>query len=454
MELKDVLIRQKTYFNTNKTKSVAFKKAQLLKLKHMITTHEKEIYDALYQDLNKSEMESYLTELSIVYSELNDAIKNVEKWSKPALKKVPLHLIGSYSYTMKEPYGAALILSPWNYPVQLALAPLVGCLAAGNTAILKCSKSSLATSTLIYNLINTTFSPEIVYCVDPKFDYNELMRYRYDYIFFTGSESVGKTIMKTAAKSLTPVSLELGGKSPTFVTKDADINLAAKRIVWAKLLNAGQTCVAPDYVLVDQEVKEEFIKKVLEQIEKQCPQGIQNPSYPKIINGKHYLRLKTLIDNEPYKTTPTFEDTSLKIGLTLFTNCSFSSEVMKEEIFGPILPILTYKKLQTAINVVKSKPKPLACYVFTRNKLVANHILNDLSFGGGCINDCVMHLANHHLPFGGVGQSGMGHYHGKYSFDTFSHEKAIQNNSFLLDVPMRYARNNERAFKLVKALIK
>lgn len=454
MELRNVLIQQRTYFNGNHTKSVAFRKAQLLKLKHMLITHESEILQALRQDLNKSETEAYLTELSIVYSEINGALKHIERWSRPSIKRSPLYLLGSLSYTIKEPYGVVLILSPWNYPLQLALMPLIGCLASGNTAILKCSRSSMATSTLLYNLINKTFTPEIAYCVDPNFDYIELMKFRYDYIFFTGSEQVGKSIMSTAAKTLTPVSLELGGKSPTIVTKDANLTLAAKRIVWAKLLNAGQTCVAPDYVLVDQAVKDAFIEKLKEQIQHQCPLGANDPNYPKIINQKHYDRLKLLITNEMDKSTPTFDDVAHKIGLTLFTNSTYRSDVMKEEIFGPILPILSYKHIENAINAIKIRPKPLACYIFTSNRDLAKQLINEISFGGGCINDCILQLANHHLPFGGVGQSGMGSYHGKYSFDTFSHEKSIQNNTYLFDVPLRYARSKPSALKFMKLFIK
>lgn len=454
MELKNVLLQQRTYFNNNHTKSVSFRKAQLLKLKHMLITHETEVTQALFEDLNKSETEAYLTEISIVYTEINRTLKQIDKWAKPTAKRTPLYLLGANSYTIKEPYGVVLILSPWNYPLQLALMPLIGCLAAGNTAIVKCSRSSSATSELLYKLLNQTFSPEVVYCVDPQVDYVELMKYRYDYIFFTGSERVGKTIMAIAAKSLTPVSLELGGKSPTIVTKDANLNLAAKRIVWAKLLNAGQTCVAPDYVLVDQEVKEAFLEKLKKQIELQCPLGPADPTYPKIINQKHYNRLKTLIVNEDDKSASTWDDETGKIGLTLFTNCSYKSDVMREEIFGPILPILSYNKLSSAINAIKLQPKPLACYIFTQDQKQAKQLINEISFGGGCINDCILHLANHHLPFGGVGQSGMGSYHGKYSFDTFSHEKSIQNSTHLLDLPLRYARSKPSALKFMKLFLK
>ncbi|MEG0404507.1 MAG: aldehyde dehydrogenase family protein [Anaerorhabdus sp.] len=453
MIYQDILNSQRKFFNSNKTKNIAFRKAQLLKLKHMIKTNEDALMDALNQDLSKSRTESYQTEISIVYSEIDVALKQLEKWSKPACKLAPLHLIGSTSYTIAEPYGIVLILAPWNYPIQLTLAPLVGALAAGNTAIIKCSKESNATSTLLETLINETFPIEVVYCIDPSVDPDLLFKFKYDYIFFTGSERVGKIVMQHASKYLTPVTLELGGKSPTFVTRDANLATAAKRIIWSKLLNAGQTCVAPDYIIVDASVKDELINQLNKQIQLQNPLGIEDANYPRIINAKHYMRIKKLISNEPNKTTCTTNDETFKISLTLFTNATFESEIMKDEIFGPILPIISYNTLDEVIEIVKSRPKPLACYIFSRNKEVTNRIINEVSFGGGCVNDCVMHLANHNLPFGGVGQSGMGHYHSKYSFNTFSHTKAIQNNTYLFDLPLRYTKN-EKTLQILKKVMK
>ncbi|SJZ80288.1 aldehyde dehydrogenase family protein [Anaerorhabdus furcosa] len=453
MIYQDIINSQRNYFNSNKTKNVEFRKAQLLKLKHMIKSHEDDLCEALRTDLSKSKTESYLTEISIVYSEINSALKTLDRFARPSYKKIPLHLIGSLGYTLKEPYGTVLILAPWNYPVQLTLAPLVGALAAGNTAIVKSSESSLATSTLLQKLLNETFPTEVVYCLDPKVDPELLFKFKYDYIFFTGSEKIGKQIMAHAAKYLTPVTLELGGKSPTFVTRSANITQAAKRIVWAKLLNAGQTCVAPDYILVDKSVKDEFIEQVLDQIQRQCPKGVLEETYPCMINAKHYLRIKKLIGEEMYKTETSFDDNTRKIGLTLFTHATFNSPIMKEEIFGPILPIIEYDEIGEVIEIVKSKAKPLACYIFSKNKEVSKRIIEEVSFGGGCINDCVMHLANHHLPFGGVGQSGMGSYHGKYSLETFSHTKSIQNNTYLIDLPLRYSKQ-DKTLNIIRKIMK
>lgn len=452
MKINEVLTKQKEFFNTNATKDIAFRKAQLLKLKHMILMNEDAINNALKLDLNKSYFETYVTEISIVLAEINSALKNIEKWSKPSYKRTPLHLIGSSACTIKEPYGVVLILSPWNYPLQLTLAPLVGCLASGNTAILKCSKSSANTSQLLLTLINETFDSEVVHCVSDATDYDELLNCAYDYIFFTGSARVGKIIMKSAAQYLTPVSLELGGKSPVFVSSDADLNLASKRIIWAKALNSGQTCVAPDYVLVDKKVKDEFIKKCEEQIVKMFPNGINEENYPKIINHNHFNRLVNLIKVHDGKIVANSETS--QIFLTLLPNCSLDSEIMKDEIFGPILPIIEYENINDAIAFVKSKSKPLACYVFSNNSSYSRRIIHEVSFGGGCVNDCVMHLANHYLPFGGVGESGMGQYHSKYSFDTFSHVKAIQNNTHLFDLPLRYPRYSEKGLKFIKKIMK
>lgn len=452
MKITDVLKKQKEFFNTNATKDIAFRKAQLLKLKHMILMNEDAISNALLLDLNKSAFETYATEISIVLAEINTALKNVKKWSKPVRKLTPIHLIGSSAYTLKEPYGVVLILSPWNYPIQLALAPLVGCIAAGNTAILKCSKSCANTSRLLFTLINETFDNNVIYCIDESTEYEEILNCSYNYIFFTGSERVGKIIMKSASQYLTPVSLELGGKSPVFISADADLNMASKRIIWAKSLNSGQTCVAPDYVLIDKKVKDEFISKCEEQITKMFPNGINEENYPKIINNFHFQRLVDLIKVHDGNVVANAETS--QVFLTLLPNCTWDSDIMKEEIFGPILPIIEYEDVSDAIASVKSRSKPLATYIFSKNTSYSQRILREVSFGGGCVNDCVMHLSNHYLPFGGVGGSGMGQYHGHYSFDTFSHVKAIQNNTHLFDLPLRYPRYSAKGLKCIKKIIK
>ncbi len=445
--------KQRKFFRTGETKSIEFRKVQLLKLKRIMKEMESEIMHALHQDLNKSPYESYLTEIGIVYSEIDVALHHLKRWTKPNHKRTGLANFPGRSETRFEPYGVVLVLSPWNYPFQLAIAPLIGAIAAGNCCICKCSKSSSNTTNLIRKIITKTFPDKYVACVDGDISYEEVLNEHYDYIFFTGSERVGKIVMKAASQYVTPISLELGGKSPCFVDASADLYLTAKRLVWGKLLNAGQTCVAPDYVLVDNQVKAQLIHHILECKERYYGDLCTNELYPKIINEDHFARLTNLISEEKNKIGGNYDPDKRKIELTLFTEANFDSEIMKEEIFGPILPIIGYDSLNEIITHVVERPKPLACYIFSRNKRNIEQLLSQVSFGGGCVNDVIMHLANHHLPFGGVGSSGMGNYHGAYSFRTFSHEKAVLTTHRWIDIPLRYAPFKNEKLGILKKFL-
>ena len=453
MQLNHVVQIQRDYFRTDETKNIAFRKKQLRKLAEAIEEYKPQIYDALKKDLNKSEYEAYLTEVSIVMQEIKTAIKNLEKWSRPVKKKASLAVMPNKSFTIFEPYGVVLILSPWNYPFQLAIAPLAGAIAAGNCAILKTSRSSAHTSKVIEEMIQANFESHYIYAAKADISYDTILSQKYDYIFFTGSARVGRVVMRAASENLTPVSLELGGKSPCIVERTADIKDAAKKIVWGKTLNAGQTCVAPDYVLADEDIKEKLVCAIENEIKEKYANVLEDENYPKIINLHHYMRLSGLIDREKDKIGGFRDELSMKISPTIFPNATFSSEIMKDEIFGPIIPVLTFTKMDAAMEELKSRPKPLACYIFTKNRKFADKILRELSFGGGCINDCIMHLANDHLPFGGVGESGMGNYHGYNSFRTFSHEKAILKNTGIFDIPHRFPPYTKEKYNFIRKLL-
>lgn len=453
MHLDYIVQTQKDFFATNETKNVEFRKKQLFKLAEAIEEYKSQIYDALKKDLNKSEYEAYLTEVSIVMTEIKNAIKNLGKWTKPISRKSSLAVKPNKSFTMYEPYGVVLVLSPWNYPFQLAMSPLVGAIAAGNCVILKTSRSSAYTSKVIEEMIHTNFEAHYIYAVKADISYDTILSPKYDYIFFTGSARAGRVVMRAASENLTPVSLELGGKSPCIVDKSANIKDAAKKIVWGKTLNAGQTCVAPDFVLADEAIKEKLVDAIEKEIREKYADALENEDYPKIINLHHFMRLCRMIDREKDKIGGERDEVSFKIAPTVFPNASFQSEIMKDEIFGPIIPVITYTKLDAAMEELKNRPKPLACYIFTKNKKFADKILNELSFGGGCINDCIIHVANENLPFGGVGESGMGGYHGVHSFRTFSHEKSIVKNTGIMDIPHRFPPYTEEKLSFIRKLL-
>ncbi|WP_410488913.1 aldehyde dehydrogenase [Algibacter sp. L3A6] len=437
----EIIVKQKKYFKSGKTKSVAFRISILKALKEELEANEQAVFNALKLDFKKSEFETYLSEYSMVMSQLNLVIKNLKKWAKPQRVSSSLLLFPAHSFIYKEPYGSVLIISPWNYPFILALEPLILAIAAGNTVALKPSELTENTSKLISKIVKNVFPEGLVTSIEGGVDVaTALLNQRWDYIFFTGSVSVGKIIAQAAAKHLTPVTLELGGKSPCIIDDTVDLKLTAKRVVWGKLLNAGQTCIAPDYILVKKQIKTDFTKALIEEIKQAYGNDIKaSEDFPRIINQKNTQRLANMLNQETISFGGEIDETTCYIAPTLLDNPDLNSPVMQEEIFGPILPILTFETEQDIESVISQYEKPLAFYVFSNNKAFSKDLIERFSFGGGVINDTLMHFGNDKLPFGGVGFSGMGNYHGKFGFDTFSHHKAIVNRKNWIDPPVRYA---------------
>lgn len=434
-----VVETQRQFFDYN-ILDYEFRIKQLKKLREMLIHYEEEIYQALREDLNKSRFETLTTELGVLYTEIDFALKHLKDWMKPEKVKTPITHKGTKNYIYKEPYGVTLIISAWNYPLQLAIAPVVGSIAAGNTAIIKPSENAKATSRLLKNMIEATFSKKHLAVIEgDKETTQALLNESFDYIFFTGSAKIGKIIMRRASEQLIPLTLELGGKSPVIIDQDADIKLAAKRIAWGKFTNAGQTCVAPDFVYVHEKIKHKFMRALIKQIKNFYGKSpLKNKDYVRLINHHHYKRIESLLDDGEVIYGGDKDEEKLSISPTLLEQSSWEKPVMKEEIFGPILPIVTFDTLDEAITNIKKMDKPLALYYFGEDETQQDKVLTNLSFGGGCINDTLYHLANPHLPFGGVGKSGMGSYHGKYSFNTFSHEKSIMKQTTKFDLPFRY----------------
>jgi aldehyde dehydrogenase (NAD+) len=419
--------------------SVIKRRQRLGKLKAFISNYEEKINLALKTDLGKSAFESYATEVGFILEELSYTLKNLEKWADYKKVGTPLSLFPGKSYIYPEPYGVVLIIAPWNYPFQLSLAPLIGAIAAGNRVILKPSELSPETSSVIKELVSAVFTPEEVQVVEGGLEETQsLLRQKMDYIFFTGSTTVGKVIMKAAAETLTPVTLELGGKSPCLIEESADLDIAAKRIVWGKFINAGQTCVAPDFVLVPKHKQERLIKKIRSYIESFYKDPQSSPDYPRIVNEKHFDRLVSQILPEKVVVGGESNREQKFISPTIMKDVTWSDKVMEDEIFGPILPLVPYENLDELLNKLVEQPKPLAFYLFSEDPARSEAIIKKLPFGGGCINDTVVHLANPNLPFGGVGASGMGSYHGKKSFETFTHYKAVFEQNTKVDIPVRY----------------
>lgn len=440
--ISDAIQQQRTFFATNQTKNIDFRIAQLQKLRKAIEEHEPEIFEALQQDLGKHYMESFGTEVGLVYAELDHCIANLRQWAKDKKVPTPMFHFKAESFVQYEPYGIVLIIGPWNYPFQLSLLPLVGAIAAGNCAILKPSELASHTAAVTRHIIEKVFTPKFVTLFEGGPDVAQaLLKNKFDYIFFTGSTSVGKIVYKAAAEHLTPVTLELGGKSPCLVDKTADVDLSAKRIAWGKFLNVGQTCIAPDYILVHESVKDlliERLKKYITDFYGQNPR--QSAYYGKIINERNFKRLQHLVNSSSGKVVfgGDFSITSLHISPTIIDNPGLADAIMQEEIFGPILPIITYSNLATAIEEVKKRPKPLALYVFSRSSEIQRKVLQEISSGSACINDTVAQFANSNMSFGGVGESGIGGYHGKSTFEAFSHAKSVMSKSLIIDPPLRY----------------
>lgn len=438
--IKNILKSHKDFFEKGITKNIYYRLNSLLRLEKAIKKYEKEILIALKKDLDRAPFESYETEVGFIYKELRIAIKNISKWSKLQKVGTPLINFMSSSYIYNEPYGTVLIMSPWNYPFLLTINPLIGAISAGNCCVLKVSENSINSSRVIEKIVREVFDKEHVSLIQGGKEVNQqLLNEKFDYIFFTGSPSVGKIVMKSASKYLTPLTLELGGKSPCIVDKSANISVAAKRIAWGKFLNAGQVCISPDYVLVHESKKFELVKLIQKNIIKfygKIPEKSQD--YPRIINEKHFKRLTNLMNHGRIIYGGRASLNTLKIAPTIIDSVKLDSPIMQEEIFGPLLPIITFKEINQAYSIVGSFPKPLALYIFSNDKYVIRETLNKLSFGGGCINDTITHIANSNLPFGGVGQSGMGKYHGKLSFDTFTNKKGVVKKSNLIDIYLRY----------------
>ena len=439
-DIKTILAGQKNFYDTGQTREVGFRAAQLDTLYNVIRDNQKDILNALHQDLSKSAYEGYLTEVGNVLDEIRFVRKHLAKWVKPQRVRTHLFQLPGASFVYPEPYGVALIISPWNYPFLLVIGPLIGSAAAGNCSVLKPSEFAPATARMVGEIIGLNFDRNFIAVVEGDAHASRaLLDENFDYIFFTGSVGIGKIVMQAAARNLTPVTLELGGKSPCIVDRDVNLSLTARRIASGKFINAGQTCIAPDYLVVHRSLKAELIDRM-----KTCISGFygrdpqQSPDYPRIINEKHFLRLEKLLQHGNIVAGGQADRQNLYISPTILDEVAWDAPIMQEEIFGPILPVIAFDDLAEVIPRIRSLPAPLALYLFSNNKQHREKIIKDIPFGGGCINDTLLHFTNPHLPFGGMGSSGMGSYHGKRSFDTFSHQKSILKRYFRLEAPLRY----------------
>ena len=451
-----IVQRQRKFFESGATLPVAYRIDALKKLRNALMDNEDAIARALQEDLGKSSTEGFMCETGLVISEISYLLRHIRSFAKEQTVPTPIVQFHSRSYKKPSPYGVSLIMSPWNYPLLLTLDPLADALAAGNTAVIKPSAYSPATSALLKELIEGIFPAEYVTVVTGGRAENTcLLEQKFDYIFFTGSKAVGKTVLEKAAAHLTPVTLELGGKSPCIVHRSANLKLAAKRIVFGKYLNCGQTCVAPDYILCDRAVKDQFLECLKAEIRAQYGQDFRtNPTYGKIVSRKHFDRIVNLIDQQKVLAGGGYDADALKIEPTVLAPITWEDKVMQEEIFGPVLPILTFDSIDEVIKTVGSHDKPLALYIFAQDKAVINEVTSRCSYGGGCVNDTIIHLATSAMGFGGVGESGMGSYHGKTGFDAFTHYKSIVDKKTWLDLPMRYQPYKRLYDKMIRLFLK
>lgn len=445
---------QRSFFETHATKTYDFRITQLKKLKKAIDTYENEIIEALRKDLNKPEFEAYATEIGIIYDEINFSINNLSDWMQKQEVNTPLLHFPSESFIVNEPLGVVLIIAPWNYPFQLTIGPLIGAIAAGNCAILKPSEFTPNTSALLSKIIAENFNQNYIALVEGEGHTiipNLMENFVFDHVFFTGSTAVGKNIAQLAAKNLVPTTLELGGKSPAIIHEDANLKVAAKRIIWGKFINAGQTCVAPDYLLIHKNIKAEFVQLLKSEI---AELSLESKNFTKIINQKRFDVLKTYLTEGNIIIGGEMDEKVLYISPTLIENLDKNAKVMQDEIFGPILPIFTYENLTEVFEFIQTHKNPLALYLFTNNEKTEEEILTKIPFGGGCINNTLIHLGNPELPFGGRGNSGMGSYHGKFGFNVFSHQKAIIKTGTWLDPSIKYPPYSELKTKLIKMVMK
>ncbi len=452
--MQELVNKQRRFFNSNETKDINFRIKQLKKLKLLLQENEQRMEEAIYADFSKSAFDNYSTEIALLYLEINDAVKKIKKWA--LRKRVPTDLVNlpGRSYILPEPLGVSLIIGAWNYPYQLSFAPAIAAIAAGNTVILKPSELPANTSRLMAEIVNQNFEPEFFRVVEGGVvETQQLLKQRFDKIFFTGSVPVGRIVYQAAAKHLTPVTLELGGKSPAFILDDKNLNMYVKRLVWAKFVNAGQTCIAPDYILVKRSLKDKFIQQLIAEIKKE-QFSIGNQNYVQIINEKNMKRLIGYINQDKVVFGGNYDMQTRVIEPTVMDEVSFDDAVMQEEIFGPILPVIPFDSLDEMIAEVKRREKPLSCYVFTHDKKLRNKIMHEVSFGGGCVNDAIMHISNNKLPFGGVGESGIGSYHGEFGFRTFSHYKSILDKPTWFEAGLKYFPHSAAKFNLMKKMLR
>jgi aldehyde dehydrogenase (NAD+) len=451
--MKTFIDQQRHFFNSGQTKDLNFRIGQLQKLKTLLLSNQKSLNEAIYADFGKSPFETFTNEFGLVFLDIDEACSKLKKWAK--WKRVRTNWVNfpAKSYIIPEPLGVSLIIGAWNYPYQLSLAPAIAAIAAGNTVILKPSELPLNTSNILAELINTSFDPGFFRVIEGGIDETTaLLEQRFDKIFFTGSTNVGRIVYQAAAKYLTPVTLELGGKSPAIFTEGANLKMGIKRLIWAKFLNSGQTCIAPDYVLLPKRMKDEFLRLAKAEIE-QASYSIENGNFIRIINDRNVKRLKKLIDNKKVYYGGEILEEQRIIQPTLMQDVTFDDAIMQEEIFGPILPIITYDSLDEAVSEIKKREKPLSCYIFTNDSTTSHKLLSELSFGGGAVNEAIMHISNSRLPFGGVGQSGMGSYHGEAGFRTFSHYKSVLQKANWLETKLKYPPYSENKLKWIKRLM-
>ena len=455
MTIEEKVSAARQFFRSGKTLDLSYRKDALRRLKAAIQSNETQLSEAIRSDLGKSASEAYMCEIGLVLAEIGYTLNHIDRWARTKRMATPLTNFHSKSMIVEEPYGVVLVMSPWNYPVLLTLEPLVGAIAAGNCVVVKPSAYSPATTAVMADIITETFPTEYVSVVTGgRAENQDLLDQRFDYIFFTGGVTVGKMVMEKAAKWLTPVTLELGGKSPVIVDHTADLKMAARRIAFGKFLNCGQTCIAPDYVLVEESVHDEFLKRLKYETRKMYGvDALRNENYGKIINSKHFDRIRGLINGMKVVMGGEMIPDKLRIAPTILDQVSPNDPVMQEEIFGPVLPILTVQNIDQAYDFVRDREKPLALYLFTTDKTTERRFLREVSFGGGCVNDTIIHIATSNLPFGGVGNSGMGHYHGKYTFHTFSHSKAVVKKYNWLDITMRYQPYSKLKDRLVRMFL-
>lgn len=452
--MKEIIAQQRTFFNTHATKELSFRLDQLKKLRDMLKAHEQQLDEAIYKDFKKSPIENYMTELALLHKEVKDVKNNLHYWARKKRVATNLANFPASSYLYPEPLGVCLVIGAWNYPYQLSFAPVIAAIAAGNTVVLKPSELPSHTSSLMAKLIQDHFDPAFFTVVEGGVEETtQLLDQKFDKIFFTGSTKVGKIVYKAAAQHLTPVTLEMGGKSPAIITKDAHLKMTVKRLIWAKFLNSGQTCIAPDYVMIEEGIEEEFLKLAKEEI-LGAEYAFENDNYVQIINDSNFDRLVGLLKKDTIYYGGKTDKELRYIQPTLMHNVTFEDAVMREEIFGPLLPVIRFGSLDQAIEKIQTLSKPLSCYIFTGSKQTERKLLKELSFGGGAINEALMHVSNPHLPFGGVGKSGIGNYHGEAGFEAFSHYKSILKKPTWLELPLKYPPYSSSKFNWLKRLLK